>query len=479
MTSGARAAKLGDLPLRRAADRGRARTATRQPAFLAILAATAIGLSGCAIYRPSPLPAGLNLVDGVPRLVADTARLRVAPLKTIQVDARDGLTPLEVAVLAVLNNPDLEAKRRAAKVSEVQVFAAGLLPDPQIAASVNKPVAGPDTQTAYSVGASLDLAGLLARTYTHRAASFSAKAADLNLLWSEWSVAQQARQLAETALADEARAVVLRQVLALAADRYARSSRALEHRDVTLQTNAADLAVKLDAENQLFTVQHDAQKARRDLNALLGLRADVILPLAPAPQAAVYDEAAVRQALASLPERRPDLLALKAGYGAQDANVRKAVLAQFPLNNIGLAYGKDTAGVITQSLNAAFALPIFNGGRGEVRIQNATREQLRAEYQARLDQTDADVRNAERERAGAQAAAALLRADVPRLEALVRPAVAAYNRGDIDSQTYLTLSQNALSRRADLDDKELAARLAEISLETALFLPPAESRAPP
>ena len=72
-----------------------------------------------------------------------------------------------------------------------------------------------------------------------------------------------------------------------------------------------------------------------------------------------------------------------------------------------------------------------------------------------------------------------LRADVPRLEALVRPAVAAYNRGDIDSQTYLTLSQNALSRRADLDDKELAARLAEISLETALFLPPAESRAPP
>ncbi len=56
----------------------------------------------------------------------------------------------------------------------------------------------------------------------------------------------------------------------------------------------------------------------------------------------------------------------------------------------------------------------------------------------------------------------------------MQPAVAAYDRGDIDSQTYLTLSQNALSRRADLDARELAARLAEIALETALFLPPAE-----
>ena len=46
----------------------------------------------------------------------------------------------------------------------------------------------------------------------------------------------------------------------------------------------------------------------------------------------------------------------------------------------------------------------------------------------------------------------------------------------LDSQTYLTLSQNALSRRADLDDRELTARLAEIALETALFLPPAGAR---
>lgn len=445
--------------------------------MLAITMAASLG--GCASYRSSPLPSAPDLGVMPQRLTVDVAKLRVQPLKTITINAADGLSPLEVAVLTVLNSPDLAAKRKAAKVSEAQVFAAGLLPDPQISASSDKPVSGPDTQTAYSVGVGLDLTGMLATIYARRAARASARQADLDLLWAEWTDAQQARQLAETVLADEARAEVLRKVVAVAADRYTRSGRALQHRDVTLQTNAADLAVKADAETQLLTAEHDAAKARGDLNAMLGLRADVMLPLVPAPPSAGYDEAAVRQALATLADRRPDLLALKAGYGAQDANLRKAILAQFPLNNIAANYAKDPAGTTTKGLALTLALPIFNGGRGEVRVQNATREQLRAEYQARLDQTDAEVRGAERERSSARQAVAQLSADVPRLESLVRPALAAYDRGDLDSQTYLSLSQNVLSKRSDLDDKSLAARLADIALETALFLPPAESRAAP
>ncbi len=88
------------------------------------------------------------------------------------------------------------------------------------------------------------------------------------------------------------------------------------------------------------------------------------------------------------------------------------------------------------------------------------------------------MKDAARELTTARRQAALLQADVPRLEALVRPAAGAFDRHDLDSQTWLTLSQNALSRRADLDDRQLAARIAEIALETALFLPPADSRAP-
>lgn len=444
----------------------------------ALLVISALVLSACATYRPRPLPDRPALARAPTQLKVDIARLRVTPLQAIRIDPAQGLTPTQVAVLAVLNDPDLAAQRAAAKVPAAQVFAAGLLPDPQISASVDQPVAGPDSKNAYNVSAALDLSALLARSNTRRAAKLSAREADLNLLWAEWGVAQQARQLAETALADEARAAFLGKVLALATDRASRSERALQRRDMTLQTTAADLAVKLDAQTQLAIAEHDAQKARRDLNALLNLEASVRLPLIRGPRPAVYEEAEIRAALTSLPERRPDLLALKAGYGAQDANLRRAILAQFPLTNLAVAFASDTAGSVTRGASAALALPIFNGGRGEVKVQEATREQLRSEYLARLDQADAEVKNAARELDAAGRQAELLRADVPRLEALVRPAVAAYDSGDIDSQTYLTLSQNALSRRADLDDRELSARIAEIALETSLFLPPADARAP-
>jgi outer membrane protein TolC len=436
-------------------------------------------LSGCATYRAAPLTTAADDKPAVAALQVDVASLRAAPLKPIVVDARDGLDPMEVAVLAVLNNPDLQAKRAALKVSEAEVFAAGLLPDPQISLDVANPISGPDTLTAYGVAASLDVAGMLARANARNAARFTARQADLDLLWAEWTTAQQARQLAETALANERRAAFLKQVLDLAADRAGRSQAALEHRDVNLQTAAADLAVKLDAQTQLAAAEHDAQKARRDVNALLNLDAGVAVPLTPDPRQGVYDEATLNQALASLPGRRPDLLALQAGYQAADARLRGAILAQFPLSSIGAAFARDTAGAVTTGVSAVLSLPIFNGGRGAVRTQTATREQLRAEYQARLDQTKAETVNAEAELVSARIQAEALRTEVPRLEALIRPAVAAYGRGDLDSQTYLTLSQNALSRRADLDQRELTAKLAAIALESALFLPPASSRVSP
>ena len=445
----------------------------------AALLSVASLLGGCVTYHPRPLAAGPNLSASSQRLKVDAARLRVAPLVPIRVDAGDGISPLEAAVLAVLNSPDLEARRRAAGVSQAQAFAAGLFPDPQITAGLDKPVSGPDTQTAYNAQVSLDLAGLLAHASARRAARFTARQVDLDLLWAEWTTGQQARQLAETALAAERKAAFFGKVAIIAAQRDAASQRALQRRDVTSQAAAADLAAKLDAQTQLATANHDALKARRDLNALLGLDARVALPLVEDPPAAGYDAAALAAALTSLPQRRPDLLALQAGYGAQDANLRKAIVAQFPITSLALSFAKDPAGTTTRGLSASLFLPIFNGGRGEARIQAATREQLHAEYQSRLDAADAEVKAAEVELAGAQAFATRLRADVPRLEALIAPAQAAHDRHDLDSQAFLTLTQAALMRRADLDDKELAARLAEITLETALFLPPAAPKATP
>ena len=154
------------------------------------------------------------------------AQLRLGPLQSIRIDPRAGFTPLDVAVLAALNNPALRARRAALGVQDAEVFAAGLLPDPQVSANVDQPIAGPDTHTAFGISPSIDIAALLALASNRRAARFTAKQADLDVLWAEWTTAQQARQLAETALTDEARAGFLREILAAVAFRAARTTRA-------------------------------------------------------------------------------------------------------------------------------------------------------------------------------------------------------------------------------------------------------------
>ncbi|HEX4198727.1 MAG TPA: TolC family protein [Caulobacteraceae bacterium] len=437
--------------------------------------AALMSLAACAGYHPRPLPTAPDIQPAAAALSVDVANLRLEPLKTIVIDPRAGFTPLDVAVLAALNNPDLRAKRDSLGVPAAQVFAAGLLPDPQISTGVDQPIAGPDTHTAFNISPSLDIAGLLAVADNERAARFTAKQANLDVLWAEWTTAQQARQLAETALTDEARAAFLGEILKAAADRADRSGKALQRGDVTGQTASADLAAKLDIETQLATAEHDAEKARRELNALLGLDAAVHLPLVRGAPAEGVEAGHLQRDLASLPARRPDLLALQAGYAAQDVNLRKTILSQFPLASIAFAYARDPTPTTTLGIAAVLALPIFNGHRGDVKVQEATREQLRAEYQARLDQADADVKSAAAELASANAQAAVLEADLPRLEAMLGPAPAAFARGDLDSQAYLALVQTVVAKQADLEDRELTARMAQIQLETTLFIPPAEA----
>ena len=442
-----------------------------------LLMAVAAGLAGCAGYTARPLPASPSTHANLAELKVDADRLRLEPLKPVRVDASDGLDPNEIAVLAVLNSPDLRAKRAAAGVSRAQVFDAGLLPDPQISLSADFPTT-PGAAIAYSAAASLDVQALLTRSATLASAKASAQQTDLDLLWSEWGAAQQARQLAQTAVADETRAAALRKVRDQAADRYARSHAAELRGDVSAQAAGADLAVQLDAQAQLNSAEYDAAKARRDLNALLDLKPEVMLPLvAEHGDPPIYDETAVASASAALASRRPDLLALQAGYAAGNANLRKAILSQFPLLNVSGNHARDNSNISSNGAAATFALPIFNGNRGQVAIEKATREQLHEEYQARLDQTEAEVANDQAELATALRQLAELQASVPRLEAVADRSAAAFARGDIDSGAYLALVQAAYSRRADLEDKRLAARQAEAALETALFLPPAGLRA--
>src|SRR6185312_10070114 len=152
---------------------------------LALAGLALAGLDGCATYQPLPLPSHDDLVT------------QVAPI---------GLPPLDmvtVATLAVLNNPDLKARRAAVGVAQAQAFAEGLLPDPQLSYSVDHPVDHVISSTdprypeynAYGLGLSLDLQTLLTHSSRRAAASAAYRQARLELLWQEWQTVAEARTL--------------------------------------------------------------------------------------------------------------------------------------------------------------------------------------------------------------------------------------------------------------------------------------------
>jgi len=96
---------------------------------------------------------------------------------------------------SVLDGPYADTKEQLAGYFTVDV------PDPGQAAT-----------TAYNLNPNLDLVALITHSTALKAARASAGQANLDLLWAEWSAAQQARQLAVTIMAAEAKARVLRAI---------------------------------------------------------------------------------------------------------------------------------------------------------------------------------------------------------------------------------------------------------------------------
>ena len=426
------------------------------PSRLPVVAVTAalvlcLTVSACSTYAPRPLPTGSDSAG-------DLAALRVAPIALApegwpahRFDPSDGLDDIEVATLAVANNPDLRAARTALGVSRAQAFAAGLLPEPQLSLSRDFPFAStPGLTSAFALGLGFDLSSLWTRPAAERAAQAESNGARLTLLWQEWQVIGQARLLCSRALAAERAEALLREQRVSLNERFERAERALARGDMTIDAEAAYRAALDDVDRQLSELRRTHDQGLEDLNALLGLRAGTRLPLVEGPAAgAPVDAAAVAARLRELPQRRPDLLALQAGYAAEDQRFRQSILAQFPALNLGLTRGRDTAGLQTRGFTIGLTLPVFNRNRGNIAIESATREKLRAEYQARLDMAHSEIERillglpAQTERLDQLDAG--LRFLVPAAQTAQR----AFKADAIDVLTYTSLQATVLAKRQE------------------------------
>ncbi len=428
-------------------------------------------LSGCATYQTLPLSEKASLLNDVETLSLQYKNYSKEN-STHKLDPTDGLDLNEAAILAVFANPDLRAKRAVLKVAEVQVFAAGLLPDPQLGIGFDKPTGNTlGLVNAWSLGLGYDIIPLITRTARVDAARQTQSKVHLELLWQEWQVIQQARTLAVRMQLEEQRLTLLQNMLNLYQDRYHRSTQALQDGNITLDVNGTDLTALVDTLSQINQLEQTHNQTRHSFNLLLGLEPQATITIVPLSQGVSLDPEIVKSQLNKLPDIRPDLLALKAGYESQEARVRAEILAQFPSLGVGVNRTRDTGNVKAIGLSINLSLPIFSGNRGNIEIERATREQLREEYKARLAQTTVDVYQLLELQTILQRQLDSLQTYLPTLKVLVDRARVAYDRGDIQALTFLNMESTWINKRLEQISLVQSTWENHIALEALLALP--------
>jgi cobalt-zinc-cadmium efflux system outer membrane protein len=431
-----------------------------------------VALSACATYQPQPLPEESPLAANLDVIQVTAAKLQAGAKNLHMIDPSDGLDLTEVAVIAVLANPELRAQRARLGVAGAQAFAAGVLPDPQIAASLDHPAPdGPGLVNAWSLGLSYNLTSLISHQAHLDVEQSTRSQIKLEVLWQEWQVIQRAQTLAVSYKLEAQRLALLYSMRSLYRERFNLSTQGLADGNVTMDSNGTDLTALLDSLSQISQLEQTHNQTRHDLSLLLGLRADAEFVIAELPAEKSLDKTVVQEQLKRLPEVRPDLLALQAGYQAQESRLRAAILEQFPAFNLGISRASDTSGILTSGFNIGLSLPLFDGNRGAIAIERATREQLFEEYQARRAQADNDVARLLDLQTIISNQRRSLEKYLPTLESIMLRARKAYQRGDLDALMFLNLESTWLNKRLEEISLQQNQWEIQISFQVLLALP--------
>ena len=422
-------------------------------------------LAGCTLYHPKPLPTSPSLQERVPRRAVTAELLSVPVLRNHPFNPDDGLDITETAILAVVNNPDLRTQRDGRGIARAQLLAAGILPNPQLTAGLDHPTnSAAGLMNAYSLGISYDLGALITRSAAVGSARAAADKVDWGLIWQEWQVVQKARLLFIQITAQEERLGLLDRYQKLLADRARRTEEALREGNLTLDMVTGNQTELQAVQTRCHELERTVHQERQDLNALLGLAPTVLLRLTGPPLLPEVPPVQLQRALQLLPRRRPDLLALQAGYASQEEQFRQAVLAQFPALNLGVTRARDTSGINTTGIGVTMTLPIFDRNQGAIAVARATRRQLYDEYQARLNAAYGEVAALQEQQALLTRQLAAVHRELPTLKETARRARAALAAGEIDTNQAVALQGPWFEKRLE------ALSLAQTELEQRAML---------
>lgn len=433
-----------------------------RPARVAAISA-AVLLAGCVTYQARPLPSG-------PHWAAAPTDRSGQPLAKVDLQ--------QASALALRADPDYQASLIDARISTLQLHAAGLLPDPQLGAGADHPTT-PGYSTGWNAGLNEDLSWLLTRGASMDAARARHTTTELQLAWQGWSLAQATAASFVDLWTAQKRCMLLQHQLDVTKQFSAAYQRALARHDVTLNTASASLIDLTDLQSQLAAAEQAKDAAQARLNHLLGVDPEARYGLvAPAPRA-LPSASQLNAALEALPRTRPDLLALAAAAHATDADFRAAVMAQFPGLSVGVNRAGDTSRVDTTGLSINLNLPIFGRAQANARIAKAARDRAVAEYQARLDQADVEARTLYAQLRQVAHQRRVLQRNLPQLRMLAQRADRAFHAGNYSGAAWLAVERSLIAHELQMLDLNASLTKGEVALAALLGHVPAGATAIP
>ena len=245
-------------------------------AIVTVLSCTLV--AACQSYASLPLPVSDNLATNVS--VDGTPQARIVRSSYEEPGNGPVLSMLDAASLAVLNNPDLKAAVKSVKVADAKLYAAHLIPDPQLTWSIDAPLENmAGLVSAYGIMPSYDIQALILHRSEVKGAQASRRQTALSVEWQAWQLAQKARDLFIQGKFLEERLVLLQRNAALFRQDYDREKNALASGDVTFAAVSADLVALTDADRDLRAARRQAAANHIALAALMGVRPEIVFRL--------------------------------------------------------------------------------------------------------------------------------------------------------------------------------------------------------
>lgn len=417
-------------------------------------------LQGCATYHAHPLETSPKLASSLEALRThiEASEFMELPSSWRQhpINVSDGLDETETALLAVLNSPQLKAARGKMVEAKASLYSAGLLPDPQVSTGFDFPRSkDPALKPGESFGFGIDLQQILTRGARRDAATEQAKATYLNVLWQEWQVIQQARMLWRRTSIQRQQLEILRDQFQQAESTWKSLNDALIRGNATVDQEGLSLAPMMDAQAAVEESKRQLNATMHDLHLLLGIDPSVLLILTNNEDITTLIQIplegdSLESILKEIGMKRPDILALQAGYLSQENRVREQILSQFPSFSIGANSLRDTAGLWTLGPFINLNLPILNGNRGRVAMACATRQRLREEYHFQLRSSYMQASKMAEDQRLAFREWKTLSEHLPTFKKSTKRLSKALASGDVDMLTFTTLRTAYFSQQTKI-----------------------------